>query len=261
MSRRPTGAPELHLDGIGLWTPGYAGLAAWRAGTPDPAVAAARAEVLPASLRRRATPFTSMVIAAAAEAAAQAGAELGRLPVVLGSALGEDSLLALLQELRTGEGMPSPTRFHNSVRNAPVAYLAIATANRTFSTSIAAGWETPAAALVEAAAWLADRGGRILVVVGDEPPLPPFQLARPFPPAAVALVLSAEAGPRTLTTLRGPARAAGAAPHVPAAFETHPCAGALALVDAVGRGEAGPVALGPAGPDGWTITLRPGGAA
>lgn len=248
----------MHLDGVGLWTPGFAGFAAWRAGTPDPAVTAARAELLPASLRRRATPFTSMVVAAGAEAARQAGADLATLPVVLGSALGEDSLLTLLQEMRTGEGMPSPTRFHNSVRNAPVAYLAIAAGNRTFSTSIAAGWETPAAALFEAAAWLADRGGRVLVILGDEPPLPPFQLPRSFPPLAVAFVLSAAAGPATLATLRGPFRAPGA-PRVPTAFEPHTCAGALALADAAARGEAGPVALGPEGPAGWAVELAPGG--
>jgi hypothetical protein len=251
---------DLHLDGIGLWTPGFAGFAAWRAGAPDPAVTLARPEVLPASLRRRATPFTSMVVAAGAEAARQAGADLATLPVVLGSAMGEDSLLALLQELRTGEGMPSPTRFHNSVRNAPVAYLAIAAGNRTFSTSIAAGWETPAAALLEAAAWLADRGGRILVILGDEPPLPPFALARPFPPLAVGLLLSAMPGPATLAALRGPTRAPGA-PRVPAAFEAHTCAGALALADAAARGEAGPVALGPDGPSGWAVELLPRGAA
>lgn len=248
------------LDGVGLWTPGFASFAAWRAGAPDPAVAAPRAEFLPASLRRRATPFTSMVIVAGAEAAAHGGAALAEVPVVLGSALGEDSLLALLQELRSAEGLPSPTRFHNSVRNAPVAYLAIAAQNRGFSTSIAAGWETPAAALLEAAAWLADRGGRVLVVMGDEPPQPPFQLERSFPPMAVALLLSADPGPATLATLRGPRRAAGA-PAVPSAFEPHTCAGALALAEAAARGAAGPVALGPAGPAGWSIDVAPGAAA
>jgi hypothetical protein len=251
----------MHLDGVGLWTPGFASFTAWRAGAPDPAVTAARAEVLPASLRRRATPFTAMVAVAVAEAAAQAGADLASVPVVLGSALGEDSLMTLLQELRTAEGMPSPTRFHNSVRNAPIAYLAIAAGNRGFSTSIAAGWETPAASLLEAAAWLEERGGRVLVVVADEPPLPPFQMARPFPPMALALVLSSSPGPATLATLRGPVRAASGAPQVPAAFETHTCAGALALAEAAARRAVGPVALGPAGTNGWTVELTPGGAA
>jgi hypothetical protein len=160
----------LHVGGIGLWTPGFAGAAAWRAGTPDPAATAARPEILPPALRRRATPLAAMVASAAAEAAAQAGAELGRLPLVFGSALGEQSALSMLEEFRHGEGMPSPTRFHNSVHNGPVAYVSIATGNRLFSTTLAAGWETPAAALVEAAALLAQRGGEVLVVQGDQPP-------------------------------------------------------------------------------------------
>jgi hypothetical protein len=250
----------LHVGGIGLWTAGFPDVAAWAAGVPDPAVTAPRAEILPAGLRRRATRFTSMVATAAAEAAAAAGADLARLPLVLGSALGENGVLSVLEELWRGEGMPSPTRFHNSVQNAPVAYVSIATGNRGFSTTIAAGWETPAAALLEAGALLAERGGEVLLVIGDDPPLPPFHYANPFPSLAVALHLAAEPGPATRATLRGPVRAAGSAPRVPPAFAHHICGGALALLDAVRLGAAGPVALGPAGPRGWAVEVVPGGA-
>lgn len=251
----------LSVGGLGLWSPGFAGLTAWRAGVPDPAVATARAEILPPTLRRRATPFTAMIAAAAAEAAAAAGADLARLPIVLGSAMGEDGMLAMLAELHQGEGMPSPTRFHNSVHNAPVAYVSIATGNRGFATTLAAGWETPAAALLEAAAWLADRGGELLLVLGDEPPARPFELAEPFPPLAVALHLAAAPGPSTRATLRGPFRAAGTRPEVPPAFANHTIAGGLALVEAIARGASGVVALGPAGPRGWAVEIVPGGAA
>jgi hypothetical protein len=247
----------LHVGGIGLWTPGFAGAAAWRAGTPDPAATAARPEILPPALRRRATPLAAMVASAAAEAAAQAGAELGRLPLVFGSALGEQSALSMLEEFRHGEGMPSPTRFHNSVHNGPVAYVSIATGNRLFSTTLAAGWETPAAALVEAAALLAQRGGEVLVVLGDQPPLPPFDLEDSFPPLAIAFHLSAVPVARTLAALRGPRRAEGRRPRVPGPFVHHTLAGALALAAAVWDGVEGEVALGPAGPRGWAIEVVP----
>ncbi len=250
----------LHVGGIGLWTPGFASAAAWRAGTPDPSVVAARPELLPTVLRRRATPLAAMVASAAAEAAAQAGADLARLPLVFGSALGEQSALSMLEEFRHDEGMPSPTRFHNSVHNGPAAYVSIATGNRGFSTTLAAGWETPAMALLEAAALLAQRGGEVLLVLGDQPPLPPFQFRESFPPLAVAFHLSGAARAAALATLRGPRRTEGRRPRVPPPFANHTMAGALALAAAVWSGAEGEVALGPPGPRGWAVEVGPGGS-
>ncbi len=249
----------LHLGGIGLWTPGFASAAAFRAGTPDPAVETPRADLLPPALRRRATPLAAMVASAAAEAASQAGADLARLPIVFGSALGEQSALTMLEEFRHGEGMPSPTRFHNSVHNGPVAYVSIATGNRRFSTTLAAGWETPAAALLEGAALLAQRGGEVLLVLGDQPPLPPFQFQDSFPPLAIAFHLSDARRSGTLAVLRGPRRAEGRTPRVPAPFAHHTLAGALALAAAVWDGAEGEVPLGPVGPRGWAVEVVPGG--
>ncbi len=249
----------LHVGGIGLWTPGFPSAAAWRAGTPDPAAVSARPEILPAALRRRATALAAMVASAAAEAAAQAQADLARLPLVFGSALGEQSALSMLEEFRHGEGMPSPTRFHNSVHNGPAAYVSIATGNRRFSTAIAAGWETPAVALLEAAALLEQRGGEALLVLGDQPPLPPFELRESFPPLAVAFHLSDAPGAATLATLRGPRRAEGRRPRVPAPFASHTLAGALALAAAIWSGAEGEVALGPAGARGWAVDVGPRG--
>jgi hypothetical protein len=248
----------LYAGGVGLWTPGFASLDAWLAGVPDPAVVTPRAEILPPTLRRRATSLSHMVATAAAQAAAQAGADLSRIPLVLGSAIGENAALSMLEELATSEGMPSPTRFHNSVHNGPVAYVSIATGNRGFSTSIAGGKETVAAALLEAAALLAERGGEVLVLLADEPPAPPFQPARPFPPLAVALHLAAAPGPATLATLQGLRRKAAGEPRVRPPFGDHPGAGLLSLAAAVLAQRAGEVALGPAGARGFVVDLVPG---
>jgi hypothetical protein len=253
-----SGARALYCGGVGLWTPGFAGFEAWAAGAPDPAVTTPRAELLPPTLRRRATSLTNMVATAAAQAAAQAGADLARVPLVLGSSIGETSALALLEEFLVGEGMPSPTRFHNSVHNGPIAYVSIATGNRGFSTAIAAGRETSAAALVEAAAFLAEQGGELVVVLADEPPQAPFEPARPYPPLAVALHLSAAPGPATRAALRDLRRAPAGGPRLPAAFADHPCAGGLALAAAVWSGASVQVALGPEGPRGWAVDVAPG---
>jgi len=247
----------IHVGGFGLFTPGFAGFKAWAAGTPDPSVLAARADLLPPTLRRRATPLASRVAVVAAEAAAEAKVELARVPLVLGSALGEQTGLEILEELRRGEGMPSPTRFHNSVHNGPVAYLSIATGNRGFSTTVAAGGETPAAALLEAAAYLSERGGDLLLVFADDPPVPPFSIENPYPPLAVALHLSAEPGPTTRAVLHGPRQTPSGAPRVPAPFADHSCAGGLALATAAWNGTEGEVALGPEGDRGWVVLVSP----
>jgi hypothetical protein len=250
---------DLRVGGVGIWTPGFADAAAWASGSPDPAVVSPRAELLPVALRRRATTLASMVASAASQAAGQAGADLARLPFVFGSALGEiGPAVAMLDEQRTGEGLPSPTRFHNAVHNGPAAYVSIATGNRGFSTAVAAGWETPAAALVEAAALLAERGGEVMVVLADEPPPAPFGAGHRYRPLAVALHLAAGSDGPVLAFLRGLRRAPGGAPSVPPAHAGHPCAGALALATAVWSRAAGQVALGPEGARGWVVDVVPG---
>lgn len=250
---------DLHVAGVGLFAPGFADVGAYVAGAPDPAVRLPRADVLPAALRRRATPLAAMVAEAVAQAAAQADLDLGRVGIVFGSALGEFGIArTMLGEFRQGEGLPSPTRFHNSVHNGPAAYLSIATGNRGFSTALAAGQETPAAALLEAAALLAERGGAVVVVVADEPPPPPFPQDPTYAPLAVALALRAtpdRSDRAVLRELRG--GGAGDAPRVRPELAAHPCAGALALAAAIWTGAAGAVDLG--GPAGrrWTVTVTP----
>jgi hypothetical protein len=249
----------LAVQGVGLFSPGFAGVAAFLAGAPDPAVKSPKAAILPAALRRRATPLAAMVAEAVTQAAAEAGLELARVPLVLGSALGEIGIArTMLGEFREGEGLPSPTRFHNAVHNGPAAYVSLATGNRGFSTAIAAGRETPAAALLEAAGLLAERGGAVLVVLADEPPPDPFAPATPWPPAAVALALTAAAPDvPARATLRGLRHEAGAEVQVPDGLAGHPQAGGLALVAAVARGAAGEVALGGKGARRWVVEVEP----
>jgi hypothetical protein len=154
-------------------------------------------------------------------------------------------------------GLPSPTRFHNSVHNTAVGYLSIATQNRGFVTALAAGRETVAAALLEASAWIAAEGGGALVLLADEPVPAPLGGAAPYAPAAAALYLRGAPSARTRATLSS--LAPGAAPAAPLdpRWSHHPCAGGLALVRAVARAERGAVALSPAGAGGWRIDVEP----
>ncbi|HEX9051256.1 MAG TPA: beta-ketoacyl synthase chain length factor, partial [Anaeromyxobacter sp.] len=200
------------VAGVGLWAPGYRDLAAWLRGTPDPAVTTAPAELVPPALRRRASTLSRMAAEAALAAAAGSGVDLSRVSMVLGSGYGEIVAAAeMIASFRAAEGMPSPTRFHNSVHNAPVAYVSIATGNTGLATAIAAGDATAAMALQEAVGVLAERGGDVLVVLADEAVPAPLALPRPWAPGAVALVLSgaarAGAGARLGSLRRGRAPA------------------------------------------------------
>lgn len=252
-----------YVTGTGLWAPAFRDAAAWLAGAPDPAVTAAPAELLPAALRRRASVLSRMVAEAAAAAAARGRADLAQVAVVLGSAYGEIASAAeMIASFREGEGLPSPTRFHNSVHNTPAAYLSMATVNRGLSTAIAAGEDTVAMALHEALGVLEERGGEVLLVLADEAVPPPLVARRAYAAGAVALLLSAS-GASAVARIGAPRRGAAPAPELPPGFADHPCAGAFALAAAAAARRAGPVPLGARGavPDGWVVDLEPVGAA
>jgi 3-oxoacyl-(acyl-carrier-protein) synthase len=249
------------VTGVGLWAPGYRDLAAWLRGTPDPAVTTAPAELIPAALRRRASALSRMVAEAARAAAAEAGADLSRASMVLGSGYGEIvAAVEMIGSFREAEGMPSPTKFHNSVHNAPLAYLSMATGNQGLATAIAAADATTATALQEAMAVLAERGGEVLVVLADEAVPAPLTPPAPWAAGAVALVLTDATRPTARARLGLPRR--GTAPPIamPPGFAAHPCAGGFALAAALASGRSGPVPLGPA-TDGWIVDLEPRSAA
>jgi len=220
--------------GVALWAPGFRDAAAWLSGAQERSVVAPPAEVLPPMLRRRASFLARLTGEVAAQAAREARADLAAVPVVFGSAHGEvATAVEMMRSFREGEGLPSPTRFHNSVHNAAAAYLSIA------------------AALVEAGALLAERGGEVLVVLADEPAPEPFTAAADHPPAGLALLLSAEPRAGARARLSGLRRTAGVSPEVPGALGRHPCSGAFALVAAVAGGVRGAVPIAP----GWIVEV------
>lgn len=250
--------PALHVDGIGLWAPGFRDAAAWGAGAEEAAAVDPAARPLPPALRRRTTLLTRMVAEAAAQAAEQAGVALGAEPLVFGSAYGEiETAVEMIRSFDGPVGLPSPTRFHNSVHNTAVGYLSIATQNRGFVTALAAGRETAVAALLEAAAWIGAEGGGALVLLADETVPDPLAGPTRWSPAAAALYLRGEPSARTRATLSFPAPGAAPASPLDPRWADHPCAGGLALVRAIARAERGAVALAPGEAGGWRIDVEP----
>lgn len=182
-------SPFAAVMGVGAWLPGVPDVRALVDGTRRDDADAPPAR-LPVRMRRRTSLLIRMVAEVAAQASEQAGCSLGAMPIVVGSAYGElGTTMEMLHELSI-ERSVSPFRFHNSVHNTASGYLSIAHENRCPATSLAAGWQTAAMALLEAKTLLEDRGGDVLVVVADET-LPAALTSTVATPVSGALILRA----------------------------------------------------------------------
>ena len=247
------------LMGIGLWTPRHPSMEAWLNATFAEAGPSPVPGLLPPPLRRRSGPLARMVAEVVSQSALEGGADLSSTPLVYGSVYGETSAaVEMMGAFGQGEGLPSPTTFHNSVHNAPAGYVSIATGCRGFSSSIAAGPETTAMALLEGMALLRQRGGDVIVVLADEPVPEPLGDSRAFPAAAVAFHLRAMPGKTALARITVPSRGTGELLPIPGDLQTHPCAPAFRLAWAVARGRRGALSLGAGTSMDWAVVLEDG---
>lgn len=246
------------MDGVGLWAPGFRDAEAWARGMPDDHGEAPAAHLLASALRRRASTVARMVAEVAGQAYAMAKVDPGRAPLVFGSALGEvRSAVEIIGSFSDEGGLPSPTRFHNSVHNAAVAYLSIATGNRKGAIAVAAGLGTATAALLEATMLLEDGADGALVVLADETIPAPLQKWGSYESAAVALFLSGGRGPRSLARLSlAPSSKAAGLSSVPASWRGNPCAPGIELVNAAVKRANTSVVVGPLGAGIWVAELE-----
>jgi len=193
---------EAYIEGIGLVGPGFAGwsasrdILAGRAARPASATVIPAAEALPPTERRRAGKCVRLSLAVGIEAARNAGREARDLAAIFTSSTGDgDNLNAICEQLATDDRLISPTRFHNSVHNAPAGYWGIATGAMHPADSLAAFDGSFAAGLLEALARTATHSARPVLLVAYDAPYPePLNAARPMPDSfAVGLVISAHA--------------------------------------------------------------------
>jgi len=186
--------------GVGLVGPGLAG---WREAREVLAGRAAYSfaptvipspEALPATERRRAGKCVRLALAAGLAAAAEAALPARELAAVFASSTGDgENQHAICEVLASDDRAISPTRFHNSVHNAPAGYWGIATGAMMPIDSVAAFDATFGAGLLEAMGRLAADPARAVVLVAYDAPYPePLYSARPVLDAfAVGLVLAA----------------------------------------------------------------------
>ncbi|MGF1469667.1 MAG: beta-ketoacyl synthase chain length factor [Sandaracinaceae bacterium] len=245
----------LHVVGVGLWSPGFADVAAWRDGRRDPRVEMPRCRLVGSRLRRGASRFALMLGEVVEQAGSSAGVDLATTPTIYTSSLGEiETMATLLRMLFLEDGKLSPNRFKNSVHNAASGLVSIATGSTAFSTALAGGARSFEVGVLEAWAYLEQSPGPLILAVGDDRPPPPLSDQDDYPALAVAFCLTAhppEARPRIrLTGLRrlAPGTDAPSPPTPPAAFAPNAAGAALPLLHAVVEERSGWVSLAPAEP-------------
>ena len=127
---------------------------------------------LSAAERRRAVPSVKLALVVGAAAVAQSGRDAGQLAAVFASSGADgETIAAILAALATAQREVSPTRFHNSVHNAPSGYWGIAVQSREPVSSVSCHDASFAAGLLEAAVQ-AVAAERAILLIGYDLPYP-----------------------------------------------------------------------------------------
>jgi hypothetical protein len=198
------------LEGVGVLGPGlpdWPGCAAVLSGTapyqnartllPAPAV-------LPPAERRRAGRVIKLALAIGAEAVRHAGRDPRVLASVFTSSGGDgDNCREICTALAEPQRLISPTRFHNSVHNAPAGYWSIAHGCAEASVTLSAFDASFAAGLLEAATQVSQQSRPVLLLAYDSDYPPPLQMHRRITDSfGIALLLAPLGAGRALATLR-----------------------------------------------------------
>ncbi|HTV97409.1 MAG TPA: beta-ketoacyl synthase chain length factor [Steroidobacteraceae bacterium] len=201
---------QAFVAGIGVLGPGLAGWAETRSVLRGERPYACAPTVLPAPTllpaaeRRRTGRVVKLALAVAAQATAHAAVEPAQLRSVFSASGGDgENCHELCQSLAAPAREVSPTRFSNSVHNAPAGYWSIATGATAPSTVLCAFDGSFCAGLLEAMVQVSVDEERILLVVYDAQYPEPMRAKRPVPDAfGAALVLTPARQPSSLARLR-----------------------------------------------------------
>lgn len=160
--------------------------------------------LLPANERRRSSAPARWAITVGSEALAAAGIAAESAATVFASCSG-DGLIThqICEALASQPPQMSPTRFHNSVHNAPAGYWSIFARSRTPSTTLCGYDGSFAAGLLEAAAQVIVEQRTVLLIAYDLPYPEPIRALWPVTrPFAAALLLAPAASDSNACPLR-----------------------------------------------------------
>jgi hypothetical protein len=205
----PLGKLAVSIDGIGLFGPGFAdwpmgrAVFAGNAGYIRQTLPLRAPASLPPAERRRTSKIIMLALTVGFEAAESAGADPSSLRTVFASSNGDNyNCHEICSALASSDRQISPTRFHNSVNNAPAGYWSIATKSMAPSFVLCGYDACFAAGLLEAVAQVAvDQVPTLLIAYDIEYPEPLRSYRQDLDTFGVALVLSPSRGERTLAEI------------------------------------------------------------
>ena len=204
---------------------------------------------LPSAERRRTGAVVRLTLAVGLEATGRAGIDPTGLAVVFSSSSGDgQNCHEICEVLASSERQLSPTRFHNSVHNAPAGYWGIATGATAAANSLCAHDASFGAGLLEALCQVATEGSAVLLIAYDTSYPEPMRSVRPVPDAfGVALLLAPMPTGRSLARIELTRSEAAADSMDDPALErlraSIPAARSLPLLALLARGTSGCVCI------------------
>lgn len=187
------------IAGFGVWARGLEGpdafFAAHKAGYAnllDAEFLNPKPEAIPPKERRRAGLMINLAVEVAHQACEQASVDKTEIPSVFASAMGDTAITDYMcRKLAKPEKLLSPTKFHNSVHNAPSGYWTISSRNRAPSSFVGGFRESFGAGLLEAASQANALAAPVLLVAYDIANAAPFHDIEPVTESlGVALVIT-----------------------------------------------------------------------
>lgn len=213
-----------YVEGISFWAPGLtdwaSAAAALRSADAVPADGARRIPVpqwLSAGERRRAPETVALALEAARMALEASGRAGSSLPSVFASAHGDLPIIdTLCATLASEPLLLSPTRFLNSIHNAPAGLWSMAAGSHAANTALTAHTHSFAAGALEALLQCATDAPAVLLVGCDTASTGPLtQVTHSRGALAVGLVLGAQPSPAASHRLAWRLKAAEGAPAAP----------------------------------------------
>jgi hypothetical protein len=167
---------SVYVDAVGTVGPGGSNWAEWRAilskgnGYQRTKTVVPPLYVLPSAERRRVGTGVKIALASGLEALTAAQVEPATITTVFSSSGGDgENCHWICETLASEERLISPTRFHNSVHNAPSGYWGIASGAMLPSTSLCAYDASFSVGLLDAAVQCATENLPVLLVAYDTP--------------------------------------------------------------------------------------------
>lgn len=191
---------NIAIEGFGVWARGLQGteefIAAHNSGynaLTDAEFVNPKPAAIPPKERRRAGLMINLAVEVAHQACEHAGIDRSVVPSVFASAMGDTAITDYMcRKLAQPEKLLSPTKFHNSVHNAPSGYWTISAENRAPSSFVGGFRESFGAGLLEAASQSLSFETPVLLVAYDIANSAPFHDIVPVDETlGVALVVSA----------------------------------------------------------------------